>query len=822
MLYCPGNISFTKPWLNHGISHCFLDTVSSFFMTLFLVIFGAVQIRMYWKYSSDLDRRMLPRPFTYHLQRFFHILLPVLAFVRLILQLTAVEREVYVYMILSPCVYSVSFPLALYLIHLERHKALPSIPTRGHGLVLLVYWTVLFIAENLSFLNLQNVDWWFRLKSLSDKIEFGIFILRYIGSFFIFVFGLSAPGIPKSEDYLAYRQLGVQGETANLLESGTHEQRRNASAFSDFGKKCKKLLPFLWPKKNVYLQLRVIICFTILVLGRVVNVFVPQYNKFIVDSLSLDLGKLTFRWDYILIYVALWFLQGQGNNSFLSNIRSFLWIRVQQYTVKEVEVEMYAHLHSLSLNWHLSRKIGEVLRVMDRGTSSISSLLSYIVFNIIPTFADIFIAIIYFGVAFNVWFGLIVFITMTLYLVATISLTEWRTKFRRNANRLDNEVEAKCVDSLLNFETVKYYNAEKYEQENYKNAIDKYQEAEWINQATLNLLNTAQNIIITLGVMSGALLCAHYVVERKLTAGDYILFSTYVLQLYTPLNFFGTYYRMVQTAFVDMENMLSLFDTQPEIVDEPNAPPLKVGDGRIEFKHVNFSYVPERQILKDISFEVPPGKIVALVGPTGSGKSTITRLLFRFYDIPSGEILIDGQNVAKVTQRTLHQSIGVVPQDTVLFNNTIRYNIGYSRPTASNEEIEEAAKAAELHYQILNFPDGYDTIVGERGLKLSGGEKQRVAIARTILKAPSLIILDEATSSLDTQTERNIQQSLANICANKTTLVVAHRLSTIVNADEILVLKEGEIVERGRHNELLYINGIYASMWQEQLKQENE
>ncbi|GIY87294.1 ATP-binding cassette sub-family B member 6, mitochondrial [Caerostris extrusa] len=691
-------------------------------------------------------------------------------------------------MILHSIFYCLAFPLALYLLYLERHKALPSIPTSGHGLVLLIFWTSVFLVENLTLLNIQNEKWWFNLNNLSDKIEFGLFVLRYLTGVLLFTLGLRAPGIPRAQDYFIYRQLQLQSETSAILESGSHsrETSENRSAFADIGKKIKRLTPFLWPKKSVKLQLRVLVCFSFLILGRVITVLVPQYNKYIIDSLTIRGEPLTFRWDYILIYVAFWFLQGQGSNSFLNNIRTFLWIKVQQYTVKEVEMDMYSHLHSLSLKWHLNRKIGEVLRVMDRGTSSISSLLGYIIFNILPTFVDIFIAVIYFAVVFNVWFGLIVFVTMMFYL-------EWRTKFRRNVNKLDNEVEAQCVDSLLNFEK---------------------QVAEWIGQASLNLLNTVQNAVISVGVMGGALLCAHYVVEGKLTSGDYVLFSSYILQLYTPLNFFGTYYRMIQTAFVDMENMFSLLSTEPEIVDVPNALPLKLGDGRIEFRNI--------KILRNVSFVVPPGRTIALVGPTGSGKSTITRLLFRFYDIPSGEILIDGQNIAQVTQTSLRQSIGVVPQDTVLFNKSIRYNIGYGRPSASNEEVEEAAMAAEMHNAILNFPEGYDTVVGERGLKLSGGEKQRVAIARTILKAPSFIILDEATSSLDTKTERNIQQSLARICENRTTLIIAHRLSTIIHADEILVLNEGEIIERGRHSELLELNGIYANMWQQQLKPEKE
>ncbi|CAL1290607.1 unnamed protein product [Larinioides sclopetarius] len=822
MLYCPANVSFLTPWVNHGLSHCFADTVSSIFIFLFIYIFGGVQSYMYSKYSSDLDPRIFPKSKLYKLQLGCHIFLPVLILVRFILECTVLyERVIYGYMIFHALLYCFAFPFAVYLLYLERYKVLPSVPTSGHGLVLLVFWTCVFIVENLTLLNLKNEKWWFSLNNLSDKIEFGFFVLRYLCGVLLFLLGLDAPGIPSAQDYFLFRQLNLQSGTAALLESGSPgiDAAENRSAFSHIGEKIKRLIPFLWPKRSFKLQLRVVICFGFLILGRVINVLVPQYNKYIIDSLTQGV-PLTFRWDYILIYVLFWFLQGQGSNSFLNNIRNFLWIRVQQYTVKAVELDIYAHLHSLSLKWHLGRKIGEILRVMDRGTSSISSLLGYIIFNILPTFADIFIAVVYFAVAFNPWFGLIVFLTMSLYLISTVWLTEWRTKFRRNTNKLDNEVEAQCVDSLLNFETVKYYNAEAYEIENYEKAIDNYQVAEWIGAVSLNLLNTVQNIIISIGVMAGALLCARYVVDGKLTSGDYVLFSSYILQLYTPLNFFGTYYRMIQTAFVDMENMFQLLNTEPEIVDKPNARPLKVGDGRIEFRNVNFSYIPERQILKDVSFVVPPGHTVALVGPTGSGKSTITRLLFRLYDVSSGEVLIDGQNVVDVTQKSLRQSIGVVPQDTVLFNKSIRYNIGYGRPSASVEEIEDAAKAADIHNQILSFPEGYDTVVGERGLKLSGGEKQRVAIARTILKAPSFVLLDEATSSLDTQTERNIQQSLAIVCKNKTSLIIAHRLSTIIHADEILVLNEGEIIERGTHSELLKLNGFYANMWQQQLEPE--
>uniref|UniRef100_A0A672YTV0 ATP-binding cassette, sub-family B (MDR/TAP), member 6b n=1 Tax=Sphaeramia orbicularis TaxID=375764 RepID=A0A672YTV0_9TELE len=560
------------------------------------------------------------------------------------------------------------------------------------------------------------------------------------------------------------------------------------------------------PKGTAVLQAVVLLCVGLLVAERLVNVLVPVYAKDIVNALSSGSGWTSLIYT-VCIYVLLKFLQGggAGTSGFISNLRQFLWVKVQQFTSRGIQVRLFSHLHGLSLRWHLDRRTGDVLRSIDRGTSSINNLLSYILFSILPTICDIVIAIVYFSSYFNVWFGLIVLSCMVLYLTCTVLITEWRTKYRRDMNTEDNNAKSRAVDSLLNFETVKYYNAEDYEVRCFDEAIVRYQRCEWKSSASLALLNQTQNIIIGSGLLAGSLLCAHLVSEGRFQVGDYVLFGTYIIQLYTPLNWFGTYYRLIQSAFVDMENMLTLLTEQKEVQDADDAQDLYLTAGRVEFDQVCFSYVP--------------GCVVnEYVGPSGSGKSSILRLLFRFYDPQSGFIRIDGQDISQVRQSSLRSYIGVVPQDTVLFNDTIGNNIRYSRVMATDEEVERAATAADIHDRILELPQGYETVVGERGLKLSGGEKQRVAIARTILKDPRIILLDEATSSLDTQTERNIQTSLAKVCTNRTTIVVAHRLSTIVGADQILVVQNGQIAERGRHEDLLVHGGLYAAMWMKQQK----
>ncbi|XP_011705031.1 PREDICTED: ATP-binding cassette sub-family B member 6, mitochondrial [Wasmannia auropunctata] len=819
MRYCPPNITFSDIWIDHGVSKCFMDTICISIISLYLIIFGSVQLWIYRKYATETENT-LPRSKLYNLQKFVLYLVPILSVVRIILQATVLDDGmVYGYMVLTTVLTVIVYPYSIYILKIERHKLLPSVPPHGHGLVLLGFWTLAFVAENLVLINIGKLEWWFHLNSLTDQIEMALFILRYVSNLLIFALGLRAPGIGGNFDS-DYRTLND-----TIIRSRYYQRRSdNASTWTNLWYKTKTLAPFLWPKSDFLLQLRVIFCFMLLLCGRLINLYVPIYNKKIVDSVTIV--PVEFRWDIVLIYVAFKFLQGGGTGGMgvLNNLRSFLWIRIQQYTTREVEIELFRHLHGLSLRWHLGRKTGEVLRIMDRGTDSINNLLNYILFSIVPTIIDILVAVLFFITAFNKWFGLIVFTTMVLYIAATIAITEWRTKFQRRMNLADNAQKARSVDSLLNFETVKYYGAEAYEVECYRKAILDFQVQEWKSMITLNILNTLQNIIVCGGLLSGSLLCLHMVVAHQgLTIGDYVLFASYIIQLYVPLNWFGTYYRAIQKNFVDMENMFELLREEQEVIDAPGAELLDVKHGHVVFSNVSFGYTPEKLVLKNVSFIVPAGKTVALVGPSGAGKSTIMRLLFRFYDVEQGAILIDGQNVKTVKQESLRSNIGVVPQDTVLFNNTIRYNIQYGRIDAPEADVIAAAKYADIHERILTFPNGYETQVGERGLRLSGGEKQRVAIARTILKAPKIVLLDEATSALDTQTERNIQAALNRVCAGRTTIIVAHRLSTIIHADEILVLKDGEIIERGKHEELISSNStVYHAMWQAQLQNNQE
>ncbi|KAI9314851.1 hypothetical protein BX666DRAFT_1964047 [Dichotomocladium elegans] len=682
-------------------------------------------------------------------------------------------------------------------------------------------WTVAFVRPNPG-----------TVFSTYDYAFFAVFVARYIlelGIVLLCVIQMFTARHAQSAEEAAPLLTGDGNASqygATPPVSTPRSSPNGQSGFSNFFSKMRKLMPYIWPHKSTWLQILVVVCFSLMLLGLVVNALTPLQIGRVVDSLGA--GKGTFLWGAVLGYVGLRFLQ--GGSGLIQSMQNWLWIPIGQYTTREVSVRMFSHLHSLSLQFHINRKTGEVLRVMDRGTSSIVQLLSQILFQVLPALANILVAVVLFWFYFSPIFGVIVFVTMSLYLFVTITLTEWRTKYRRTMIELDNNARTKAVDSLLNFETVKYYGAEAFEIRRYQDAIIEYQKADWMSSSSLNILNLAQNAVISAGLLAGCLMFAWEVSEGNLSAGDFVAFNTYMMQLYAPLHFFGTYYRMIQQNFIDMEKMLALFEEQQTVQDAPGAKDIKVKEGHVVFDNVTFSYDPRQKALNGISFSIPKGATVALVGPSGGGKSTILRLLFRFYDPSAGHIYIDGQDIKQVTQESLRRNVGVVPQDTVLFNDTILYNIAYGKIDAPEDEIFNAAKAAQIHEKILSFPDGYDTKVGERGLRLSGGEKQRVAIARTILKDPPIILLDEATSALDTTTERQIQQALSAMTKDRTTLVIAHRLSTIVNADLILVIKDGRVVEQGTHEELIRQGtpmnggpeGVYYEMWQKQLHDDSD
>jgi ATP-binding cassette, subfamily B, heavy metal transporter len=574
----------------------------------------------------------------------------------------------------------------------------------------------------------------------------------------------------------------------------------------------KSLAPYLWPRGRTDLKIRVVLALLFLAAAKIATVYVPVFMKEAVDALSVE--------NKALIALPLAAILAYGLARILSlafgELRDAVFSKVAQRAIRTVALATFRHLHALSLRFHLDRQTGGLSRAIERGTKGIDFLLSYVLFSVLPTVLEIALVSGILWYMFDWRFMAVTLATVASYVWFTFAITEWRLKFRRAMNESDSEASTKAIDSLLNFETVKYFGNEEHEARRFDGALRIYERAAVKSETSLAFLNVGQTAIISVGVSVMMLMAAVEVRAGAMTVGDFVLVNSYLIQLYMPLNWLGTVYREIKQSLIDMEQMFRLLGVPQEVADRPGARALRLAGGEVRFEGVGFGYDARRPILKEVGFAVPPGRTLAIVGPSGSGKSTIARLLFRFYDVTDGRVLVDGQDIRDVTQTSLRAAIGIVPQDTVLFNDTIFYNIAYGNPEATRAEVEEAARLAKIDQFIRSLPDGYETRVGERGLKLSGGEKQRVAIARTILKRPAILIFDEATSALDTHTEKAIQASLAEVSADRTTLVIAHRLSTVVDADEILVLDQGRVVERGRHAMLLAQNGRYAAMWRRQ------
>ena len=581
----------------------------------------------------------------------------------------------------------------------------------------------------------------------------------------------------------------------------------------------KKVAPYLWPDQQSWVKRRVILALMFLMLAKIVAVSTPFLFKAVVDGLASN-GKSTDALMLLLGASGIVFAYGFFRLASVGfgELRDVIFAKVAQRALRSLALETFEHIHALSLRYHISRKTGGLSRVIERGVKGVDFLLRFMLFSIIPLSIELTLVAIILFLVFDIWYLVVVVTTITLYIWFTFTVAEWRVKIRKEMNKQDTEANQKAIDSLLNFETVKYFNAEKVEAARYDESMKQYEAAALKTSYSLSFLNVGQAFLITGGLVAVMIMAAIGVQNGSLTVGDFVMVNAYMIQITMPLNFLGTVYREIRQALVDMSEMFELLAQAPDVIDSKNAYDLCVTEGRVDFKNISFGYEPNRVILKNFNLSVKSGQNVAIVGTSGSGKSTIGRLMFRFYDINEGELLVDGNNIKDVTQSSLHSQIGIIPQDTVLFNDTIYYNIAYGNLNADEDSVIAAAKSAKIHNFISNLPDGYKTTVGERGLKLSGGEKQRVGIARTLLKNPPILLLDEATSSLDTETENDIQENLYAMLKERTVISIAHRLSTIANNDLIVVLEHGEIVESGSHKELLAMKGRYCKMWSNQAK----
>ena len=613
---------------------------------------------------------------------------------------------------------------------------------------------------------------------------------------------MSRPGELSSTSPSASVQPSAAGPGAPVVTAAT--------SASDWGT-LARLLPYLWQYKW-----RVVLALAFMVAAKVANVGVPVLLKNLVDAMSIKPGDAT-----AVLVVPAGLLLAYGllrlSTSLFTELRELVFAKATQGAARSIALQTFEHLHALSLRFHLERQTGGMTRDIERGVRGIESLISYSLYSIVPTLVEVALVLSILAVKFDAWFAWITLGALAIYIVFTVTVTEWRTQFRKQANEFDSAAHTRAIDSLLNYETVKYFNNEGFEARRYDESLERLRIARLKSQTTLSILNTGQQLIIAIALVAMLWRATQGVVAGTMTLGDLVMVNAFMIQLYIPLNFLGVIYREIKQSLTDLEKMFALMEREREVADAPGAQPLDATRGStVRFEHVGFAYEAARPILHDVSFEIPQGKTVAVVGPSGSGKSTLARLMFRFYDIQTGRITIGGQDIRDVKQGSVRAAIGIVPQDTVLFNDTVAYNIAYGKPGATREQIEQAASAARIHNFISHTPKGYETMVGERGLKLSGGEKQRVAIARTLLKDPPILIFDEATSALDSANERAIQAELRDAARNKTTLVIAHRLSTVVDAHEILVLDAGRIVERGTHDELLALDGRYAQMWRVQ------